>query len=221
MRKHRLAPKTGTTKPGDNIGHLVVLRKGQIGRKRTTWICLCVCGVEKEIKATVLKKKKSCGCMQNVGRIKRPRTTLLATPHPLRSVYYKMRARCANPSEKQYADYGGRGIRVCERWVKSFAAFVSDMGPRPDGYTIERNDVNGPYAPDNCRWATRQEQSRNKRKHRRIQAFGLDLPLWDWARLTGVDGETIWARIVYYGWEHARAVKEFSPWGEAFSGAYD
>jgi hypothetical protein len=112
---------------------------------------------------------------------------------PEYSAWRSMKSRCGNPHDSSYARYGGRGIRVCERWRESFADFRADMGPRPSPrHSLERRDNNGPYCPENCLWATAVEQARNRRNTRFLT---VTLPVAAWAERAGLRYRTFWQRL--------------------------
>jgi hypothetical protein len=110
-----------------------------------------------------------------------------------------MRERCYNPNQKQFADYGGRGITVCDRWRNSFENFYADMGPRPPGKTLERSDNSGNYEPSNCYWATRKEQQNNTRRCHKMTFGGKTLNVQQWAEGLGVSHEVLRKRL-RLGW---------------------
>lgn len=103
--------------------------------------------------------------------------------------------RCYKETDVCYAMYGGRGIRVCERWRDSFAAFLEDMGPKPSGFSIERINNGGSYTPANCRWASAKEQANNRRNNRVITARGMTKTLQEWAEFAGVSKHTMKHRL--------------------------
>lgn len=126
----------------------------------------------------------------------------------LYSLWYAMRNRCHNPAHGDYPAYGGRGITVCDRWLEpdGFAAFARDMGERPSrDHSLDRIDPDGPYSPENCRWATRLEQARNTRRNRKLAFGGERLTLSEWAARTGLPARLIGQRLGR-GWSIRRAL---------------
>lgn len=114
---------------------------------------------------------------------------------PEYSAWRALRERCRNPNAQAWANYGGRGIRVCDRW-ESFDAFFADMGERPGpGFEIDRIDNSGNYEPSNCRWATCKENNRNKRSNRHLTMDGVTLTIAEWAERTGQRDDTIHHRL--------------------------
>lgn len=114
----------------------------------------------------------------------------------LHCVWVSMKQRCHNEKSTGYHNYGGRGIKVCERWLDSFENFLADMGPRPSRqHQLDRIDNDGPYSPQNCRWATRSEQLRNTRRSCYLTFNGQTLHIIEWAARLGVEAGALRARL--------------------------
>lgn len=185
---------------GQRFGRLVVLAYAASKRNRRTWTCRCDCGRGAVVSSDALRggRTVSCGCRQ-ASVLGDSTRTHGGSRTPVHRVWNTMKYRCYNPNSPEYPYYGGRGIQVCERWQNSFAAFRSDMGPRPAGGSIDRIDPDGNYEPGNCRWATQREQVRNSRAAklceedaraiRCARAVGVEV-VW-LARLYGVNRNTI------------------------------
>jgi hypothetical protein len=126
---------------------------------------------------------------------------------PTYIAWMAMKSRCGKPGDKSYADYAGRGITVCDRWLNSFQNFVADMGERPSPkHSIDRINNEGNYEPTNCRWATQAEQQRNRRDNVWITIDGVTKCIADWAKEMGINHQNISWRMRSMGWSGERAV---------------
>ena len=172
----------------------------------------CSCGVRKELWHRNVRSgaSRSCGCYNVESLTKR------ATRHghrrtggrttPTYETWRDMRKRCGDRKCKHYANYGGRGITVCERWQVSFENFLADMGERPEGdISLDRIDVNGNYEPGNCRWATRVEQANNKRNNVMLTLNGVTKSQEQWAKELNLSHGAI-VRRIKAGWPIERVL---------------
>src|SRR6266487_1181524 len=158
---------------GSKFGRLTAIRIAAKNKQGTyRWLCKCDCGNEAIVKVASLMdgNTNSCGCLLSESMSKR-KTKHNACNTPEYDAWQNMKSRCYDKNRKQYKDYGGRGILVCERWLNSFENFISDMGIKPSAkHSLDRfPDKNGNYEPANCRWANFYEQSRNTRKSRWLE----------------------------------------------------
>lgn len=180
---------------GDRYGRLVVVGPpDNVVPARSRWPCRCDCGEIQQVteRALIRGSTRSCGCLQRESARNRKIHGRAGTMEY--RVWRAMLDRCTNPRSQSYADYGGRGITVCDRW-QTLDDFIADMGDRPDGMSIERIDNDGPYSPDNCRWATNTEQHRNTRRTKRLTFRNETRCLVEWAQITGINRTTISQRL--------------------------
>lgn len=156
------------------------------------WNCVCDCGTRKQIEGGNLRDGRivSCGCYRIERHTKHGRNT-----HPLYQTWLGMIARCYDPHARGFNRYGGRGIQVCEAWRASFEAFVADMGPRPKGRTLDRQDNNGHYEPLNCRWATSVQQYVNRDCAIPVMLSREEMTISRASRLLGYTPGAAYARI--------------------------
>jgi len=176
---------------GQKFGRLTAITRGKRltsgGNMRITWLCRCDCGKESVVDSQLLRtgNTKSCGCWnRESARRRQYRHGMNRTPEY--ESWCAAKKRCNNPKGHDRVNYGGRGIKMCPEWESSFAAFYLELGPRPKGYSLDRIDVNRGYEPGNCRWATIDEQSNNRRNCHYVNFEGERMTISQCARRVGV-----------------------------------
>lgn len=179
---------------GKKFGNWKVLNlsKKRSIHNRVKWKCQCKCGRIRIVLGQSLQERKSNSC--GIGKCDYRKHGQSYTPEYL--AWRAMLDRCYKPNVKMYKRYGGRGISVCSKWRSSFENFLKDMGQRPSSdYSIDRINNNGNYAPKNCRWATRNQQSNNIRSNRRLRLKNKNHTIAEWSRKFGVSHATICSRL--------------------------
>lgn len=193
---------------GQRFGRLKVLNFVKRDKKHSYWQCVCDCGGFTILSMNTLRRglTRSCGCLNKELASSRATTHGFTKGRAIPSEYRiwaAMKRRCTNPNCPEWHRYGGRGIIVCDRWTRSFEAFLEDMGPRPDGMTLDRVDNNGNYESKNCRWASCVEQSNNRRDNHIITVGAKKITLLEACKFYGVRHTTVYSRISR-GWPESR-----------------
>lgn len=183
----------------NNMLTVIGLSKRNPGEKHNYLDCKCDCGNITRVMPYQFKNGsvKSCGCLLKIS----PNLKDGRSKNELYGTWFQMIERCENPNHVKYTDYGKRGISVCNEWHDfwKFVAWSDSVGGRPDGYTIDRIDVNGNYEPSNCRWANSKLQSLNKRSNKIITFNGQSKPLHEWALSIGISDQSL-AKRIKNGW---------------------
>ena len=200
---------------GRKFGRLTVLERAGTyvspsGQKAPTVRARCDCGSEVVTVAHHLRtgRTKSCGCLklENASKVNWKHGHARAGKvRPEHRIWLAMIRRCTEPSDPAFDNYGGRGIKVCDRW-STYENFYADMGDRPHGLTLDRRDNNGDYCPENCRWATKAEQAANRRTSILVEYNGEVMCAKHAAKLAGINPATLRWRIKQ-GWTGEKLFK--------------
>jgi len=188
--------------PGDKYERLTIIREVEATSGRR-FECQCACGSVVIAMLNNMRRKltTSCGCFRS-----EVHTTHGDWGSSEYTTWDAMLARCRNPEYESYSHYGGRGIKVCDRWL-TYENFLSDMGRKPSKqHSIDRIDNDGDYCPGNCRWATQSEQNRNTSRNLMLTFNGLTMCAADWGDSLGIPGGEI-SRRIRRGWTVQRALE--------------
>jgi hypothetical protein len=171
---------------GQKIGMLTVLGRAPSLKGASTWTCQCDCGVVKRIRGQYLRNGDavSCGCyVKTLRKTHGRRVNKEGRRDRTYTTFMSMKGRVLNPSNPAYHNYGGRGIKICRQWMEGgFLQFLSDMGERPPGASLDRVDPNGDYCPENCKWSTLVEQAQNRRNSKLLSSEGRIQTFAAWAK---------------------------------------
>jgi len=200
---------------GQKFGRLTVIERAEnIPSGKTWWLCQCKCGNQTIVRSDSLKGgvTKSCGCLHKELSFERCKQrmkhghSMVNIVSKTYSIWRNIIQRCNNPNCRNYKNYGGRGIKVCDKWLK-FEDFLQDMGEKPEGLSLDRVDNNGNYCKGNCRWATWKEQQRNSRNNRLITINGETKCLAEWCEIYKKPYQTVYNRINRYKWTPEEALE--------------
>lgn len=219
-REEWLAKKRNSIK-GKRYGNVVVIGYSKTIGKHSYYLCRCeLCGKEFETRRDGLVNghTTSCGCVRD----KWMHSGNLNKKHGLSEdraywVWVKMKRRCYSPSCREYKNYGGRGIKICDEWLspENFVRWARESGydyEAPKGScTLDRIDVNGDYEPGNCRWITNLEQQNNRRNNRRFDYQGVSYTVAELARMFEVPYSTMYASLVHYGMTVEHFLEQYTP----------
>lgn len=196
-------------KEGDRLYRLVAIRFIEKRKFGNLWEFKCDCGkITQKIDCNASRGQvKSCGC-QRTDSNKERMTTHGLCKTPEYQIYHGMKQRCCNPDERAFPNYGGRGIKVCDRWLEGFENFIADMGPRPSKkHSIDRIDNNGNYEPGNCRWTTIDVQLFNRRTTSFVTYEGVTKPIREWCAELNMKLVTFKGRI-RRGWTVEKLINQ-------------
>jgi len=204
--------------PGTRFHRLLVTpRTARLPGGHKAWVCECDCGNEclRRPRELLTGDSRSCGCSRTESFSRTWREKMASRPPvkrkktPEYQVWTSAKGRCSRKNGKYWNRYGGRGIAMCDKWRRSFGAFLADMGRRPSPqHSLDRINNDGNYEPGNCRWATRREQMQNRSDNSRVTIGGETLVVTEWTRRLGIyEHLAAVYRRIHHGWDPVKALK--------------